>query len=120
MRLAITGIVLVTSLARSSDDSKAADRPLVFFTVQPRDLPIIVTERGVLESQKNVQVVCEVDDIPSDAIEGTAILWIIENGSMVKKGDLVVELETTSHVERLDEELIDTIRGARAVHGTKS
>lgn len=108
--LVITGIVLVTSLARSSDDSKTADRPLVFFTVQPRDLPIIVTERGVLESQKNVQVVCEVDDIPSDAIEGTAILWIIENGSMVKKGDLVVELETTSHVERLDEELLETIR----------
>ena len=53
----------VVGLASLSRSSTPGDRQLVFFTVQPRTLNITVTERGTLESQHNVQIICEVDDV---------------------------------------------------------
>lgn len=87
-----------------------SDESLVFYTVARRDLPIVVKERGTLESQNNVEVICEVDDIHGDGIYGTPILWIVDNGSSVQKGDLLVELDASSHLERLDEQILDTER----------
>lgn len=71
-------------------------------------LSISVIERGNLESQDNVTVYCEVEDVQRDGINGTPIVWIVENGSSVKKGDLLVELESTPMQEALDEQLLDT------------
>lgn len=86
---------------------------LVFYTVQKGDLPITVTERGNLESQQDVQIICEVDDIPGDGMNGTLVVWIVPNGSSVKKGDLLVEFDSSLHLERLDRQIVDTER-ARA------
>ena len=86
---------------------------LVYFTVQRSDLPIIVTERGNLESQLNVEVLCEVDEIPRAGISGTPIVWIIPNGTSVEAGELLVELDSAPHQERLDQQILETDR-ARA------
>ncbi len=86
---------------------------LVYFTVQRGDLPIVVTERGNLESQQNVEVLCEVDEIPRAGMTGTPIVWIIPNGTSVKAGDLLVELDSAPHQERLDQQILETDR-ARA------
>ncbi len=86
------------------------DQPLVYHVVQSGDLPITVTERGNLESQENIEITCEVDDIHGDGVVGTTILWIVPNGSSVKKGDLLVELDTASHQERLDRQILDVDR----------
>ncbi len=75
----------------------------VYSPVQRTDLPITVTERGTIESQKNVEILCEVEDVQGDGINGTPILWIIDNGVSVKKGDLLVELDAAPHLERLDQ-----------------
>ena len=45
-----------------------------------------------------------------DGINGTPILWIVPNGSSVKKGDLLVELDSASHLERLDDQILDEER----------
>ncbi len=105
--LAIVGVV--AGLASLFGSSSPTDVSLVYFTVTPRTLSISVTERGTVESQNNEQVICEVDDVPGDGINGTTILWMVENGSFVHKGDLVVELDTASHVERLEEQSVKTI-----------
>ena len=84
------------------------DPPLVYYTVIQSDVPITVTERGNLESRNNVEVICEVDDIPGDSIRGTTILWLVPNGSSVKQGDLLVELDDAGHQERLDHQILDT------------
>lgn len=84
----------------------SADQQLLYYTVARGDLPIAVTERGTIESQENVQVLCEVDDIPNDNLRGTPIRWIIANGASVNKGDLIVELESQGHVERLDRQIL--------------
>ncbi len=110
MLLVIGVVVGAASLHGGSD---VRDRELVLFTVVPRDLPISVIERGTLSSQKDVQVICQVDDVQGDGIYGTPILWIVENGSSVEEGDLVVELDSASHLERLDQQILETER-ARA------
>ena len=84
------------------------DQSLVLHTVQKADLPITVTERGTLESQKNVVVNCEVDDVPGDGIQGTPILWLVDNGKQVEEGDLIVELDSAAHLERLDQQILST------------
>lgn len=89
-------------------------QPLILHTVTAGDLPITVTERGNLESQNNVEVMCEVDDIEGDGMVGTQILFIVPNGSSVKTGDLLVEFDSAGHRERLDRQIIDT-ESARAV-----
>ncbi|MBM3999817.1 MAG: efflux RND transporter periplasmic adaptor subunit [Planctomycetes bacterium] len=81
---------------------------LIFADVSPGELSIVVTERGSLESQHVTKVLCEVDDIPGDSINGTPIVWIVPNGSSVAKGDLLVELDPSSHRERLDLQVLAT------------
>ena len=107
----LTVAVIVTvgaglALRRVSDTIKT-DGALVIYEVQPTDLEITVTERGNLESQFDVQVKCEVDDVSEDGINGTPIVWIVENGSSVKKGDMLVELDASSIRDRLDEQVLD-------------
>ncbi len=89
-------------------------QPLVLHTVALTDLPISVTERGNLESQSNVEILCEVDDVEGDGIVGTQIISIVPNGTSVKKGDLLVEFDSAGHRERLDRQIIDT-ESARAI-----
>lgn len=81
-------------------------RQFVYYTVVRGELPISVMERGTIESQENVQVLCEVDDIPNDNLRGTPIRWIIANGASVEKGDPIVELESQGHIERLDRQML--------------
>lgn len=89
-------------------------QPLIYHTVTASDLPITVTERGNLESQKNVEIICEVDDVEGDGVVGTQIVFIVPNGASVKKDELLVEFDSAKHRERLDRQILDT-ESARAV-----
>jgi HlyD family secretion protein len=91
----------------------APTQPLIFHTLTPGQLPITVTERGNLESQSNIEVICEVDDIDGDGVQGTQIISIVPNGTSVKEGDVLVEFDTVGHQERLDRQILDT-ESARA------
>ncbi len=77
--------------------------PLVYYTVKRADLPIIVTERGNLESQITEEITCEVEDFGDRyGSSGTQILFIVPNGTSVKKGDLLVELDSAPLKDRID------------------
>ncbi len=91
-----------------SNQGPAPTQPLIFHTVTPGQLPITVTERGNLESQSNIEILCEVDDIEGDGIMGTAIIFIVPNGTSVKEGDTLVEFDKTGHQERLDRQILAT------------
>ncbi len=71
--------------------------PRLTHTVTRGDLIITVTERGTLESSVNTEIKCKVrgGDIP--------ILWVIENGTEVKPGDELVNLEALAFEDRLNE-----------------
>ncbi len=72
--------------AVSPDDSG----PKLTQTIGRRDLKVSVTERGTLESSNNTEVRCKV--------KGTSntITWIIENGTEVKPGDVLVRIDTST------------------------
>jgi HlyD family secretion protein len=53
----------------------------------------IVLEDGEIESSENQEVVCQVK---SRAGSGTPILWVIDEGTYVKKGDKLVELDESA------------------------
>jgi multidrug resistance efflux pump len=62
---------------------------LVFEAVKKGPLEITITERGNLESANNEQIICMVE-----GEAGTGILRIREEGTRVKEGDWLVELDS--------------------------
>ena len=106
--LLVGSVLLVVGAATLMRDSSRFDQPLVHYTVRRGNLKITVTDRGNLQSQNDIKVICEVDDIDGDGVRGTPILWVIPNGSSVKEGDLLVELDVSNHQERLDRQILDT------------
>lgn len=87
----------------ASDDTETR-----FVTVSKQTLEVSLIERGKLESQANVKVVSEVEDIRGDGIMGNALLELVDNGAFVKKGDLLASLDSGTHVERFDEQILRT------------
>lgn len=81
---------------------------LVYYTANRSDLPIVITERGFLESQEQTSIRCQVEiyDYRSGS-RGTIILSIVPNGSLVKKGDDLVELDSASIRDLLESESLE-------------
>ncbi|QDT10877.1 efflux RND transporter periplasmic adaptor subunit [Planctomycetes bacterium K23_9] len=78
----------------------------VFYTVQKTDLPIVVTERGNLESQVETTIACQVENIGDRSSSGTQIIFIVPNGSAVEKDQLLVEFDSATIRDRLDEQTL--------------
>ena len=94
-------------ISSQSDEWAKPDLDLVYYEAVRGSLAITVKERGNLESQQNEKIVCEVDDIRGDGMDGTPILWLIDNGASVAEGDLLVQLDSSGHLQRLDEKLLE-------------
>lgn len=85
------------------DKLGATQQAFVLYTVTPADLPIVVTERGNLESQLETSIRCDVESSSYDRnTQGTQIIYIVPNGSAVKEGDLLVELDSAAIRNQLD------------------
>lgn len=99
-------VVLLVGIGgwKSRPDGGSLDGDLIYHTAERTDLTVTITERGNLESQVELQVQCEVDDIDGDGVSGTPIIFIVPNGSSVKEGDLIVELDANPFQERLDQQ----------------
>jgi multidrug resistance efflux pump len=64
-------------------------------------LAITVKERGILESAQNNDVLCRVKARTQNATVATTIKWVIDDGSPVKKDDLLLEFDDSGLVEGL-------------------
>ena len=103
--LPVVGFSLSSFFFGSGDQ---IDENVLLHTATRQKLQVTVIERGNLQSQANREVHCMVEDVQRDGINGTPILWIIANGSSVKEGDLLVELESAPMREALDEQMLET------------
>ncbi len=63
---------------------------LVTAKVEYKDLQLKIVERGTLEAKENRDVKCEVKTGSRGAPK---IRWVVDNGALVKKGDLLVEID---------------------------
>ena len=81
--------------------------PRLTHIVTRGELLVSVTEQGILESSENIEIKCKVRgaNIP--------ILWVIESGTEVKPGDVLVRLETLDFEDRVNEVV-------KWVHATRS
>jgi RND family efflux transporter MFP subunit len=70
---------------------ESIDAPILH-TVTKEPFDHIVLEQGEIESSSNIEVKCEVKGKGS----GTQIIWVIDEGSYVKKGDELVKLDSSS------------------------
>jgi HlyD family secretion protein len=106
--VSVVGVAATVLTAILATGMNARDENLVLYTARRTDLPITIVERGTLESQENVKIICEVDDVRGDGIDGTPINWLIRNGTSVNKGDLLIEFASSSLQEQLDEQILRT------------
>ena len=87
--VALLGIIAIGirtySEAGSNVDTLAAE--VLTHTVGRQPLTVSITEQGTLESRENVEVKCKVRG------ENT-VIWVVENGSVVQEGDVLVRLDT--------------------------
>jgi multidrug efflux pump subunit AcrA (membrane-fusion protein) len=73
---------------------------LIVRTVTRGPFEHIVLEQGQVESAVSVELKCEVESRSPGG--GTEILWVIDEGTHVKRGDKLVELDSSS----LEQELV--------------
>jgi HlyD family secretion protein len=73
--------------------STATKRPdLILHKVRSEYLQVSVVERGTLESADNREVVCKVK-AGSRGLYSSTIRWVIDDGTLVAKGQLLMELD---------------------------
>ena len=63
-------------------------------------LSVTVTEQGTLESSSNIEIKCRVKGVAS------TVLWVIETGTLVKEGDILVELDTSTIEDNITQKQI--------------
>jgi multidrug resistance efflux pump len=81
---------------------------IINFAVKPANLPVTVTERGILESSQNKDVF--------NKVEGqTTIIMILPEGTAVTKGQVVCELDSSALQDNLKNQRIATL-GAEAAY----
>ena len=84
------------------------NQELVYYNVTKADLPIVVTERGFLESQEQTVIRCEVENYDRrSGSSGSTILSIVPNGSLVKSGDILIELDSASIRDLIESESLE-------------
>ncbi|MDA7904915.1 hypothetical protein N9A80_01080 [Rhodopirellula sp.] len=87
--MALLGIIAigVRTYSEAGSSAKISYAEVLTHTVDRQNLTVSITEQGTLESRENVEVKCKVRG------ENT-VIWVVENGSEVKKGDVLVKLDT--------------------------
>ncbi len=96
--------ILVPGCGGSSKEGVRADLAIV----KRGNLSIRVTETANLRAAHETRVKCE--------MEGkSTVIWLIPEGTRVKKGDKLVELDASSHIERRAQQEIAVERADAAV-----
>jgi multidrug efflux pump subunit AcrA (membrane-fusion protein) len=74
---------------------------LVLYTAGYQKLQLTVVERGALESAENSDVICRVKAGTKGSTVATTIKWVIDDGSLVHRGQEVAELDSSGLEEQL-------------------
>jgi HlyD family secretion protein len=108
--LVVAAVLTATTWAAAryaANRGPLVNRDMKTKAVRRGELMVILTADGNVESAVNIDLKCEVAG-------GSAILWIVEDGDQVKKGDKLVELDSSTLVEQVNQQRI-TYEKARAV-----
>lgn len=105
----IGGVIGFAAYGSSSLIGKPEEEAIVLTHRVARDnMLITVTEDGNVESGSNIDVKCQVAG-------GSSILWIVEDGKEVKKGEKLVELDQSQLEESISQQTITYEKARSAV-----
>ncbi len=86
------------AFAMMPDAGSARDSgPRLTHTIKRGDLIVTVIEQGTLESAENTEIKCKIRD------KDIPITWVIDSGSEVEPGDVLVRLATLAYEDRLSQ-----------------
>lgn len=100
--IALLPALLALALAACGDSGAASAADAATFTVKRGDLEITLTESGTLEARNKV-------DIRPNVKTGAKILSIVDEGTVVTEGQVLVELDkesTQKDIENLEDQVI--------------
>jgi HlyD family secretion protein len=83
-----------------------------FFTVTPTDLDIKVRKDGELQAVNNVDVVCKVEG-------RSTIVFLVKEGENVKKGDLLIELDSSVLRDTLETTMLEVKQAESDLQNSK-
>jgi RND family efflux transporter MFP subunit len=106
--------VALPAAVRPQPPAPAAD--LVTAKVERGDVARTVTERGSLEAVEKTDIICRARAAKPDQ-PATVIKWVIDDGTRVKKGDLLIELDDSALQERIKEQEIRIAQRDRELNG---
>jgi len=108
---AVALIAVWLKVVRGSDDPMSG---LATFAVKRGPLTISVLESGTIKAREQI--------IIKNEIEGrSSIIWLIEEGTLVKKGDLLVELDASTLEDgKIDQEIRVQNADAALINATES
>ena len=92
----LMGYLLLASATTNRSEATTPGGPRLTYTVPRRDLRMSITEVGTVESSENTEILCLVPG-------RNTVTWVVESGSMVKKGDVLVRLDTLYMEEQINE-----------------
>ncbi|MBN1832992.1 MAG: HlyD family secretion protein [Deltaproteobacteria bacterium] len=97
--IGIVGLILLVILGASIFSSDEALSGIPTYRVQKGPLRISVTESGSIEAREKI--------VLKNEVEGTtSIIFLIDEGTRVKKGDLLVELDASQLIDqKVDQEI---------------
>jgi HlyD family secretion protein len=109
--MGLVGCVGYFALIPAWSGSSRADRPLVA-QVKRASLRITVTERGSLESCKTIDGICEVGG-------QNKVVFLVPEGSRVKKGDVVCKLDDSEIKKNLAQQEIRVKQSLTRIETTR-
>lgn len=95
---ALAGLVILITLIAGATTSTDTG-PRLTHTIARGDLVVTVTEQGTLESSNNTEIKCKVRG-------ASTVLWVVEAGTEVKPGDVLVRLDTSTIEDNINQQKI--------------
>lgn len=94
--LGVIGALAFAAVLITGSMSSPEDGPKLTHTITRGNLIVSVTEQGTLESAENTEIKCKVRG-------QSTVLWVVESGTTVQTGDVLVRLDTSFIEEQINE-----------------
>ncbi|MBI3821780.1 MAG: hypothetical protein HY289_03765 [Planctomycetes bacterium] len=81
--------------------AKVLDKDKDFATIGRGPVSLTIIERGSLQAVETTDVHCRVRAVGKNSTIAAVIKWIIDDGTMVKQGEKLIEFDDSAHSELL-------------------
>lgn len=92
----LLGSTVSISVFLAGGGSTKDEGPRLVHTISRGDLTVTVVERGILESSEN-------EEIKNKVRGKSTVLWVVDSGTLVQPGDVLVQLDTLALEEFINE-----------------